>query len=104
MAEVRQELQRAFTIRVVEKIGNDDQQAALRVARNELAGDLKVVGADGRFQVLEKVYSGNKPMAAASGNEGVAQIRPKWLNADSIQSHQPDIAQRGCQLTRVVEL
>src|SRR5580658_10222787 len=102
MAEVRQELERAFTIRVIEKIGNDDQQTALRVARNELASDLKIVGSAGGFQVLQKVHGGNKSVAATSGNEGVAQIRSEWLNADGIQSHQPDVAQRGRQLARVV--
>ena len=104
VAEVRQELQGAFAIRVVQKIGNDDQQAALRIAGDELARDLKIVGAAGGLQVLQKIHGGNKSVPPASGNEGVAQIRSERLYADGIQSHQPDIAQRGRQLARVVEL
>ncbi len=42
----------ALTAGVVEEIGNDDEQAALRIGGDEVARDLKVVGAAGGFQLL----------------------------------------------------
>ncbi len=43
-------------------------------------------------------------MAAAAAQKGVAQILAEGLNADGIQPHQADVAQRGGELARIVKL
>ena len=58
MAEIGQELQRTFTIGVVQEIGNDDQEPALRITRDELARDLKKVGAPEGFRSWRKLTAG----------------------------------------------
>ncbi len=92
MAEVGQVLQGPFTARVVQKVGNDDQQPALRIGGDEVARNLKIVGAAAEFELLENFHCRNKAVPAASAQEGIRQFVAEGLDADGVQPHQAYVA------------
>src|ERR1700694_1962703 len=89
--KIGKELERPIAIGIVQEVGNDNQQTALRILSDELAGYFKKAGAPRGLQALEVIYSGNKSMPATATHKGIAQIVPKRLNANRVEAYQTHI-------------
>jgi len=65
---------------------------------------LKIVGAAAGFELFQEFHGWNEAVPSASAQKRIAQLLAEGLNADGIQAHQADIAQRGGELARIVKL
>src|SRR5579872_1429267 len=104
MSEVGEVLEGFFATGIVEKIRDDDQQPALRIIGDKISRHLKVISATGGLEIAEEIDGGDEAVAPAAAEEGVGQPVAERLQADGIQAHQPDIAERCGEAARIVKL
>src|SRR5215468_825454 len=80
--EVRQVLQRAITAFIVEEIGNDNDEASLRAAGDELADDMLVTGASPHLQLAQRVRDADESMAPPAGDKPARQLFREGVDLD----------------------
>ena len=104
VAEIRQELQRAFAALVVQEIRDHDHQAALRVTADELAQHGEEVGRPAGFHGAQRIQHRTEAVPPAGAQIPPPQLVGERVQFDAIQAHHAHVAQRARQAPRVIEL
>src|SRR4051812_24928950 len=93
MAEVGEILEGFFAVTVVEKIGNDNYQAALGIRADKFADRSQVIRRACRFVGGESIHYSGETMTAAGGHHAGSEARSEALNLDRIEAHEADVAE-----------
>ncbi len=104
MSEVGEVLEGALGVVLIQEVRQDDDHTALRIFTDELASDLEEIRGAAGGQIGKEVDGGHEAVSTASAKEGVAETGCKGLQADRIETNEPDIAECGREFTGILEL